>query len=167
MPNFIWSNIGNHIEWYGDGTFIVGSGKPWKIVVDFLNPPPEVLLISKRPSKFSCKHRSCGHPSTLPFPPLLLEIYQALDDWSDLELNGETRILHWRNTGCKKWLCTKFARGNYVKEQRTTILTLCPVSPGFPGAPGTPGKPLELTKSKSQVLLAIIIIQYSHTKSAR
>ena len=123
--------------------------------------------ISKRPSKFSCKHRSCGHPSTLPFPPLLLEIYQALDDWSDLELNGETGILHWRNTGCKKWLCTKFARGNYVKEQRTTILTLCPVSPGFPGAPGTPGKPLELTKSKSQVLLAIIIIQYSHTKSAR
>ena len=52
------------------------------------------------------------------------------------------------------------------KKQRTTILTLCPVSPGFPGAPGTPGKPLELTKSKSQLLLAIMIIQYTHTKSA-
>ena len=46
------------------------------------------------------------------------------------------------------------------------MLTLCPVSPGFPGAPGTPGKPLELTKSKSQLLLAIMIIQYTHTKSA-
>ena len=70
MPNFIWSNIGNHIEWYGDGTFIVGSGKPWKIVVDFLNPPPEVLLIPF-PNGHRNFHASIGHVVTQRHFPFL------------------------------------------------------------------------------------------------
>ena len=142
-----------------------------KIFVDLLNPPSDVLLIPF-PKGYRNFHANIGrishNPSTLLFPPLLLEIYQALDDWSNLKLDWKTRIFHWRNTGCKNGSASNLLVAvMWQKEQRTTILTLWPVSPGFPGAPGTPGKPLELTKGKSQLLLAIMIIQHTHTKSAR